>query len=98
MARRATARGAGLPAPFVVIVSVLLLLLLGSLPLHEVAAAEDEDQIGGGGLEHGASALKPDRGPLWRGCCNQYKEGGSYTGRGRFGPCIPTQPCPKPIP
>uniref|UniRef100_A0A0E0RF65 Uncharacterized protein n=1 Tax=Oryza rufipogon TaxID=4529 RepID=A0A0E0RF65_ORYRU len=89
MARRATARGAGLPAPFVVVVSVLL-LLLGSLPLHEVAAAEDEDEIGGGG--GGA------RGPPWRGCCNQYKEGGSYTGRGRFGPCIPTQPCHKPIP
>uniref|UniRef100_A0A0E0BQH1 Uncharacterized protein n=1 Tax=Oryza glumipatula TaxID=40148 RepID=A0A0E0BQH1_9ORYZ len=95
MARRATARGAGLPAPFVVVVVVsVLLLLLGSLPLHEVAAAEDEDEIGGGG--GGA------RGPHWRGCCNQYKErgetGGSYTGRGRFGPCIPTQPCPKPIP
>ncbi|EAY82612.1 hypothetical protein OsI_37832 [Oryza sativa Indica Group] len=94
MARRASARGAGLPAPFIVVVSVLL---LGSLPLHEVAVAEDEDQIGGGGgLEHGA------RGLPWRGCCNQYKErgepGGSYTGRGRFGPCIPTQPCPTPIP
>uniref|UniRef100_A0A0E0MKS1 Uncharacterized protein n=1 Tax=Oryza punctata TaxID=4537 RepID=A0A0E0MKS1_ORYPU len=84
------ARRAGLPAPLVVVVVSVLVLLLGSLALDEVAAAAEDEDIGAGAA----------RRPLWRGCCNQYREGGepgrSYSGR-TIGPCIPTQPCPIPI-